>query len=145
MQPQLRTNARTYSSNLYGRAISNVGDHHWVVDHATWQDGPGEQPSALDHYLSSISACAVLMMERQAKASGVPLRSLDVRVEGTRRTAPPGSGPTTLQRVEVDCVFCGPSTAQAEALVDYWKSNCVIYGSVALSTPEVTVTAHLQD
>ena len=124
MQPPASQSARSYLSNVFGRCISSAGDHHWVVDHAPWQEGPGEQPGPLEHFLSGISACGVLMVERQAKASGVHLDWLDVQVSGTRKTdADDPAGPATMQRVDVEFTFRGPARDQAEVLVDHWKRH----------------------
>lgn len=115
---------RSYSSGVYGRCISQAGTHHFVVDHAVNQDGPGEQPGPVEHFLSSVSACGVLMLERQAKLRGIPVQHIDVRVEGVRRALDETfGGPTTLERVAVAFEFTGPSQQEAEVLVDYYKRH----------------------
>ena len=115
---------RSYSTGVFGRCISAAGSHHFVVDHAAYQDGPGEQPGPVEHFLSSVSACGVLMLERQAKLRGIPVQHIDVRVEGVRRPLlEQDEGPTTLERVSIFFEFAGLSQAQAETLVDYYKRH----------------------
>jgi len=126
VQPPASQSARSYLSNVFGRCISAVGDHHWVVDHAPYQEGPGEQPGPLEYFLSGISSCGVLLVERQAKASGVHLDWLEVGVEGTRKTeaqSSKSSGPSTMQRVDVHFTFRGPRKDEAEVLVEHWKRH----------------------
>ena len=115
---------RSYSSGVYGRCISAAGSHHFVVDHPAYQDGPGEQPGPVDHFLSSVSACGVLMLERQAKLRGIPVQHIDVQVEGVRRSLDESStGPTTLEKVLVAFELTGATQDQAEVLVDYYKRH----------------------
>ena len=125
MQPMQHpsTVVRTYSTNTFGRAISAMGSHHFVVDHAVYQEGPGEQPGPIDYFLSGLTACGVLMLERRARQHGVPLDGIDVQVEAYRRETAEGPGPTTLKSVTVRFEFTGPTEGQAQELVDFYKRN----------------------
>ena len=125
MQPQYPPiNARSYSTPVFGRCISSADRHHWVMDHATWQDGPGDQPGPIEHFLSGVTACGVLMVERQAKLRDIPLRALDVRIEAVRKDeAEIGDGPATLKTATLWFELDGPSQEQAEQLVDYYRRH----------------------
>ena len=113
---------RSYQTKVFGRCISAVGDHHFVVDHAVGQEGPGEQPGPVEYFLSGVSSCGVLMVEREAKNRGIPLQSLEVTIQAVRRD-PTGhsSGPMTFQSAAVDFEFEGPTEAQATELVEHYK------------------------
>jgi uncharacterized OsmC-like protein len=93
-----------------------------VVDHAVGQEGPGEQPGPVEYFLSGVSSCGVLMLEREAKNRGIPLEWLEVAVEAVRRDpASHTGGPMTFQRVSVHFDLVGPTEAQATELVDHYK------------------------
>src|SRR5438874_13107139 len=72
---------RSYQTRTFGRAISAMGDHHFVVDHAVGQEGPGEQPGPVEFFLSGVSSCGVLMLEREARNRGIPVDWLEVTVK----------------------------------------------------------------
>lgn len=114
---------RSYSTNTFGRCNSAMGNHHFVVDHAVYQEGPGEQPGPIDYFLSGITACGVLMLERRARQRGVPLESIDVGLEAYRREAAEGPGPTTLKSIAIRFELVGPTEGQAQELVDFYKRN----------------------
>jgi uncharacterized OsmC-like protein len=119
VQPQ---GVRSYQTRTFGRCITAVGSHHFVVDHSVRQEGPGEQPGPVEYFLFGISSCGVLMTEREARNRGISLQSLEVRIEAVRRDAadPPG-GPMTFQSASVEFDFVGPTEAQATELVEHYK------------------------
>lgn len=113
---------RSYQTATYGRCISSVGDHHFVVDHSKAQDGPGDQPGPVEYFLSGITACGVLMTEREARARGIPLHWIEVSISAVRReSASVAQGPMTFQSAHVEFDMRGPSEAQAQELVDHYK------------------------
>ena len=115
---------RSYQTRTFGRAISAMGDHHFVVDHAVGQEGPGEQPGPVEFFLSGVSSCGVLMLEREARNRDIPLEWLEVTVKAVRRdpASNPG-GPMTFQSATVEFELVGPTQDQATALVDHYKRN----------------------
>ena len=113
---------RSYQTKTFGRAISAAGAHHFVVDHAVGQEGPGEQPGPVEYFLSGVSSCGVLMLEREARNRGIPLDSLEVTVEAVRRDpATHQGGPMTFQSTIVEFQLVGPSEEQATELVEHYK------------------------
>ena len=115
---------RAYQTRTFGRCISAIGDHHFVVDHAVGQEGPGEQPGPVEFFLSGVASCGVLMVEREARNRGIEVQSLEVAIEAVRRdpTGHPG-GPMTFQSAAVEFDFVGPTEAQAAELVEHYKRN----------------------
>jgi uncharacterized OsmC-like protein len=134
---------RTYSTGIPSRAISASRDHHFVVDDTLAHGGPGEQPSPSEYFLSGVTSCAVLMLEREARSRGIPLEKVDVRLDAVRDpSAPTNGGYATFQRIAMDFGLVGPDEEQAHTLVDFYQHNCPLYGSVAVATPDVTVDFH---
>lgn len=120
MQPQPAVvSART--TEVFGRCAIETASAPFFVDHPVSQDGPGEQAGTIDHFLAGVAACGVLMLEYQAKLREIPLRSLDVRVEGLRG-APDGRVPgrTLFDRVALRFDFVGPTEEQAQVLIDHY-------------------------
>jgi hypothetical protein len=70
--------ARSYSGGTPGRAICNSRNHHFIAD-----EFGSDELTAGEYFLTGLTACAVNLLERVAKESDVPLRSLDVQAEGT--------------------------------------------------------------
>lgn len=118
------TVVRAYSTETFGRCSVEVGPNSFFVDHPASQEGPGEQPGTIDHFLAGVASCGVLMLESQAKARGIPLRRLEVRVEGQR--GEPGarvSDRTLFDWVSVHFDFVGPTEEQAQLLVDHYRRH----------------------
>ncbi len=131
---------RTYSTGISSRAISASREHHFVVDDTVAHGGPGEQPSPSEYFLSGVTSCAVLMLEREARSRGIPFERVDVTLEAVRDPgAPPAGEYTTFQRIAMAFELVGPDEEQAQTLVDFYQHNCPLYGSVAIATPEVSV------
>lgn len=116
--------ARSYPSGTFGRCISSAGNHHWVVDHPAHLDGPGDQPGTVEFFLSGITSCAVLMLEREARDRDIPFHWLDARIEASGRSQREGEGgPVTFEAASLQLDFVGPSEAQARALVEHYKTH----------------------
>jgi uncharacterized OsmC-like protein len=131
---------RTYSTGIKSRAINEARGHHYVVDDTVAHGGPGEEPSPSEYFLSGVSSCAVLMLEREARSRGIPLEQVEVVIEATRKPddAPP-TNHATFQRVALAFELTGPSEEHAHTLVDFYEHNCPLYGSVAEATPDVSI------
>jgi len=83
--------------------------------------GPGEALNAAELFLSGITACAVLMMERLARASSLPLQRADVTMEGSIDTEAVREGPPVLDRAHMQFTLVGLTNAQAKELVETYK------------------------
>ena len=92
--------------------------------HAVGQEGPGEQPGPIEFFLSGVSSCGVLMLEREARTRGIPVDWLEVTVKAVRRD-PAGhqGGPMTFQSATVEFELVGPTQEQATELVEHYKRN----------------------
>ncbi len=114
---------RTYSSGTPGRALCSARTNHFVADDMASHDhsGPGEAINAAELFLSGITACAVLMMERLARASSFPLQRADVSMEGSIDTEAVREGPPVLDRAHLRFELVGLSEAQAKEMVETYK------------------------
>ena len=119
----ITSQVRTYSSGTPGRALCSARTNHFVVDDLASHDhsGPGEAINAAELFLSGITACAVLMMERLAAASDISLQRTDVTMESAIDTQAVREGPPVLDRAHMTFTLVGPTEAQAQEMVNTYK------------------------
>jgi len=113
--------ASCYSSGIAGRAIVQIRDQHLVTDDpaqpATYYRGPGEAPGSLELFLSGIVSCAVLMLERIARADGIALGPLKAEMAAMRDPTSTKQ-PPVLDSAHLTFVFQGLTDEEAGALVE---------------------------
>ena len=110
---------RSYSSGVEGRSINNVGTHHFVIDEPTYNGGPGEEVTPTDVFLSGVSACGVLLVQKFARESNTRLDRVAATIEGVRKS----SDPSRFESVHIRFDMKGPSKHQAEQLVERYKGR----------------------
>ncbi len=112
------------STDVFGRVLCGVRDHHFVIDGPVQNGCPGEEVTPVEAFLSAVAACGVELIQAIARDARVPLRSVSVRIHGVldrARQARPDV--RTLQSVSLDFAFAGVDDAQAAALVEAFKGR----------------------
>jgi uncharacterized OsmC-like protein len=114
--------AACYSSGTPGRAIVQVRGNHLVTDDPAtpYYGGPGEAPGSLELFLSGVVSCAVLMLERIARADGRELGPIRAEMEATRDPESPAQ-PPVLDSARLRFAFAGLSREEAGQLVETFK------------------------
>ena len=112
------TSTRSYSSGTAGRCITNARTNHFVVDDANYSGGPHEAITTAEAFMSGITACAVLMLERLAREDEIPLEWADISIEATRDREAVHEVHSVYDSVHMRFDLTGPSKAQAEDLVE---------------------------
>ena len=81
--------AETASSGIKGRALARIRTNNFVVDDYAVPpyNGPGEEPGAGELFLAGITTCAVLMLERLARAEELPLQGVRATMQASRDIA----------------------------------------------------------
>jgi uncharacterized OsmC-like protein len=110
---------RSYSTGTPGRCINQARDHHFVIDEPVHAGGPGEEVTPAEAFLAGVAACGVLLVESQAHRTNVPLERAEATIEGVRKHADPSS----FERIDIRFMLAGPNRAQAEKLVEHYKSR----------------------
>jgi len=108
---------RSSSSGILGRAVNEVRGQHLVLDSSA-----RPQPDALTNseaFLAGISSCGVTLIETHAKETGVPLRRMDVAIEGVRAAADPARFASITMRFEL----AGVTQGEAESLVETYRNR----------------------
>lgn len=107
---------RSGSSGVLGRSLNSARHQHFVLDSPS---GPNEAITNGEAFLAGISSCGVTLIEKHAHDTGVPLRSMEVVIEGIRSNA----APNRFQAIHVRFEMRGVDQARAEALVATWRDR----------------------
>src|SRR5215472_9364264 len=107
---------RSYSSGTPGRSLNSARHNHFVLDSPS---GPNEALTNGEAFLSGISSCGVTLIEGHAQQQGIPVKTMQVTIEGIRNLAAPNSFQAINMRFEI----MGVDQGQAEALVETYKSR----------------------
>lgn len=108
---------RSSSSGTIGRAQSAVRGQTLRLDSSA-----RPQPDALTNseaFLAGVSSCGVTLVEGYAKETGVPLRRMDVTIEGVRTAAEPNRFASVAMTFEL----AGVTQQQAESLVEVYRQR----------------------
>ncbi len=110
------------STDVFGRVLCGVRDHHYIIDGPVQNGCPGEEVTPVEAFLSAVAACGVELIQAIARDRQVSLRGLAVRIHGTLdRSKQARSDLTTLNSVALDFTLSGPDAEQGAALVDAFK------------------------
>jgi len=110
------------STDVFGRVLCGVRDHHYIIDGPVQNGCPGEEVTPVEAFLSAVAACGVELIQGIARDRQVTLRGLAVSIHGTLdRSKQARSDLTTLNSVALDFRLSGPDAEQAAALVDAFK------------------------
>src|SRR5262245_37590449 len=107
---------RSYTSGTIGRALNSARANHFVLDSP---NGPNEALTNGEAFLSGISSCGVTIIVMYAQQNGIPLKRMQVTIEGVRDLASPNSFQAINMRFEI----AGVDQAQAEKLVETYKGR----------------------
>jgi uncharacterized OsmC-like protein len=111
----ISTTVRSASIGEPGRALNSARMHHFILDSST-------KPEALSNtesFLAGISSCGVTLIENYAAANKVPLAGLAAAITGLQDRA----DPTKFRQIEVSFALRGVSRAEADRLVEVWRSR----------------------
>lgn len=105
------------SSGTIGRAVSESRGVRLALDSSS-----RPQPDALTNseaFLAGVSSCGVTLIEAHAQEQGIPVKRMSVTIEGARTAEAPNRFAGVSMRFEI----AGVSQAQAEALVETYRSR----------------------
>ena len=106
---------RSVNTDTQGRTLNSARANHFVIDSAS---GPGEAVTSGEAFLAGISSCGVNVVNGAARERQVPLQRVRVDIDGVRSV----QNMADFQRIDVHFHLSGPSTAQAQELVQHWQS-----------------------
>jgi uncharacterized OsmC-like protein len=77
---------RSYSTGTPGRALNSARHNHFVLDSPS---GPNEALTNGEAFLAGISSCGVTLLEKYALEKNVPVKGMQVSIEGSAATPSP--------------------------------------------------------
>jgi uncharacterized OsmC-like protein len=102
---------------VIGRAESGARDARLLLDSSTRPQSDALTNS--EAFIAAVSSCGVTLIEMHAKETGVPLTRMSVTIDGVRTA----KEPNRFARVSMAFEMAGVSQAQAEALVETYRSR----------------------
>ncbi len=115
------TSVRSYSAGTPGRCITSVRSNHFVIDDPDYAGGPNEAITAGEAFFSGLTSCAALMLERLAREKEIPLRRIEVSLDGTRNLDTVHQVHSVFERVRMHFDLTGVDHQQADDLVETYK------------------------
>ena len=110
------------STDVFGRVMCSVRDHHFVIDGPVQNGCPGEEVTPVELFLSAVAACGVELVHVIARDQSIPVDRVQVQIHGmVDRSRQTRSDVTTLNAVHLDFRLSGTDDAQAAALVEGFK------------------------
>ena len=115
---------RARSTDISGRVLCNVRNHHFIVDGPVQNGAPGEEVTPAELFLTGVASCGVELVQAFAKAESIPLRAIDAEIDGTLdRTNPVRRDVTVFNSVRVRFNLTGVTAAQGAMLIDRFKGR----------------------
>jgi uncharacterized OsmC-like protein len=114
--------AQVRSTDLPGRVLCTVRDHHFIIDGPVQNGFPGEEVTPAEMFLASVASCGVELVQMLAAQQEVPLRSLDVKIHGFMdRSKPVRTDYTVFHSVRLDFTLRGVMQEQGTQVVEAFK------------------------
>src|SRR5579864_7468900 len=116
--------ARAASTNTFGRVLCSARNHHFVVDGPEQNGCPGEEVTPAELFLSAVASCGVELVQVLAKSAEIPLRGIEVKIQGMMdRSRPPRPYVSLFNSVRLFFRMRGVDDKGAKQLVEKFKSR----------------------
>jgi uncharacterized OsmC-like protein len=124
-QTELRQyRAQAASTDVFGRVLCKVRNHHFVVDGPEQNGCPGEEVTPAEVFLSAVAACGVELIQVLAKSAEIPLRGVAVSIYGSMdRSKPVRTDVSLFNSVRLDFRMQGITGEHAQQLVESFKGR----------------------
>ncbi|HEY7779060.1 MAG TPA: OsmC family protein [Ktedonobacterales bacterium] len=122
-QPAVRQyDVAARSTDIFGRVLASVRDHHYIVDGPVHNGCPGEEVTPSELFLSAVASCGVELLQTIARAQSIPLTTVSVAIRGTMDPAHPVRPDVNLfNAVHLQFHLGGVTQDQAETLIDAFR------------------------
>ncbi|MFZ1133599.1 MAG: OsmC family protein [Candidatus Korobacteraceae bacterium] len=119
-----RYEASAASSEIFGRVLCSVRNHHFVVDGPVQNGCPGEEVTPGELFLAAVASCGVELIQVVAKSDGVPLQGIQVDINGWMdRSNPVRADVTVFNSVSLRFQMKGVTDEDARLLVEKFKGR----------------------
>jgi len=112
------------STDMFGRVLCNVRNHHFIVDGPVQNGAPGEEVTPAELFLTGIAACGVELLQSFARADKIPLQGVNVDITGVLdRGNPVRQDLSVLNSVHLRFALKGITETQGALLIDKFKGR----------------------
>ena len=116
--------ATAASTEVFGRVICGVRNHHFVIDGPEQNGCPGEEVTPAELFLAAVASCGVELVQVLAKSSGIPLQGIEVKIQGRMdRSKPVRPDVALFNSVHLHFRMSGINDAGASQLVEKFKGR----------------------
>ena len=132
--------AEARSTDVFGRVLDTVRDHHYIIDGPVQNGCPGEEVTPAEAFLAAVASCGIELVQVIAREDGLPVPRLHARIRGVvDRGNQPRSDVTLFNLVEVHFKVGGVDHAQAGTLIEKFTRRCPLFGTVKAASLHVVV------
>jgi uncharacterized OsmC-like protein len=119
-----RYEAKAASTDVFGRVMCTVRNHHYVIDGPEQNGCPGEEITPGELFLSAVASCGVELVQVIAKTDGIPLRRIEVAIQGLMdRSKPVRPDVSLFNSVSLQFQMTGVTDEDGKSLVDGFKGR----------------------
>jgi uncharacterized OsmC-like protein len=112
------------STETFGRVLCGARNHHFIVDGPEQNGCPGEEVTPAEIFLAGVACCGVELIQVLAKSAEIPVKTIDVRIQGMMdRSKPVRPDVTLFNSVRVHFKMSGVNNQQAKQLIDAFKGR----------------------
>jgi uncharacterized OsmC-like protein len=112
------------STDVFGRVLCSVRNHHFIVDGPVQNGCPGEAVNPAELFLTAVAACGVELVHVLANQQNTPLQRVRVTVNGViDRGNPVRADVSLFNSVRLNFALKGVTPQQADQLIDAFKQR----------------------
>ena len=116
--------ARAASTDVFGRVMCSVRNHHYIIDGPEQNGCPGEEVTPAELFLSAVASCGVELVQVIAKSEGIPLQGIAVEIDGRMdRSKPVRADVSLFNSVKLQFRMTGIADPDAKQLVEKFKGR----------------------
>ena len=119
-----RYEAQAASTDIFGRVLCGVRNHHFVIDGPVHNECPGEEITPGELFLAAVASCGVELIQVVAKTEGIGLQGIQAEIEGRMdRSQPVRSDVSLFNAVNLRFQMRGVTRDEAGLLVEKFKGR----------------------
>ena len=116
--------ARAASTDVFGRVMCQVRDHHFVIDGPKHNGCPGEEVTPAEMFLTAVASCGVELVQVLAKDAAIPLQGIEVAIHGSiDRSRPVRPDVTLFNAVQLHFQVKGVTDHGARQLIETFRKS----------------------
>jgi uncharacterized OsmC-like protein len=116
--------ANARSTDIFGRVLCNIRNHHFVIDGPIQNGCPGEEVTPAEMFLAAIASCGVELLQGIARDQHVPLAGVKVEISGALdRSNPVRRDLSVFNSVRLGFHLSGVTQSQGTDLVERFRGR----------------------